>query len=237
MKRILLIICVIIMFFKADFLLAQNDRLFHSTGLGLEFTKTPGVSFDSKAEINGSKQDVIRYARFQGFGINLLYNLRYNMIVLSKEKAIGLNLQPTIAYSFLYYKTTQFSADDITDDDTRGRGNITIPIYCSLDLGPGSTYYSEKNNGFVLGLGVQYFWGPAITSFNGETVPDDLRVSYIEPIVILGTRYWNSRNKLGEFQVKIGYGANGEFKKNGNDAVVKSRSISLQLNWNKVLNY
>ena len=237
MKKVLLMFCFVVCVFKTDYLAAQNDRFFHSIGGAFEYIKTPGFAFNSTTSVNYNTVDVTRYGRFTVYGVNYHYNFRVNLFEMSKEQAIGLNIQPGLSSSILKVKVTKYPEDYSDGISDPSLGHISVPVYLSMEFGAGSTYQSTKDRGYVVGLGVQYFWGPVISDIPSDYASEVLRTSYMEPMIYLATRSWNSKNKMGEFGLRLGFAASGDYQAESTDPVEKASSFSVKLCWSRLLNY
>jgi hypothetical protein len=113
-----------------------------------------------------------------------------------------------------------------------GFGSFNIPLFVEWNIGNGATYSSDKDHGFVAGLGVEYVKNPII---GGASLEDDNKVkievptSWIQPVAEVGYRYWNKNNKAREINLKYGSGFTdsslpAEFT---SDKITSSKTIKL----------
>lgn len=164
-------------------------------------------------------------ARFITYGGDFSYLLRYNLSESNNNKSIGISGIPTIGLG-----------GGITGGSSYGSGYLSfnLPVVLEYATGNISTYTSDKDAGFVVGVGVEVIKAPLLvssgstyTDYYGNTVST---VTYpvppsfwVEPCIELGYRHWNSNNKAKELNLIVGFGTGGSF--------------SFRLSWFKYIGY
>jgi hypothetical protein len=83
--------------------------------------------------------------------------------------------------------------------------NVEIPVSVSYNLGNAATYNTKKENGFGIGLGLQYLRNGIISSSASKN--ESIRSGYFEPILVATYRYLNANDYAREWSLKIGSGS------------------------------
>jgi hypothetical protein len=90
---------------------------------------------------------------------------------------------------------------------TGGFGGFNLPIMLGLEGGVGSTYNSTSNHGTFLNFGVEINKMPLAVSEESSDPVDEVKTSWVQPVIATGFRFWNKNNKLREINLKYGFGA------------------------------
>ncbi|OYU95529.1 MAG: hypothetical protein CFE21_10320 [Bacteroidetes bacterium B1(2017)] len=169
------------------------------------------------------------------------YTPRINLKETGVDKSISLDMPIGIHLSSGYKK---FAGQYITPGSTTQTewggvnveylGSISFPVYVSLNIGMGSTYASEKETGFSIGLGLDN----RLTGFSVEsnTIDGsaDLPSFTTMPSVMLGFNRWKN-DKAKAIKVKLSYmPATGDPK--DLNTLIKS-GFAFSLTFNRFLNF
>ncbi|MCX6180722.1 MAG: hypothetical protein NT150_02175 [Bacteroidetes bacterium] len=108
-------------------------------------------------------------------------HFRYNLYEFNNEKAIGINLSPSLG-----------AVPSMNSDmDGLGVGHFTLPLYFSYEWGAGSTYNSKKKLGYSLGIGLEYQLLPLFYLFVNKEDHRYVARNFIVPIITFTTRKWD----------------------------------------------
>lgn len=152
-----------------------KDKYFHSLGYLFEFNKTPGVELGNTGE----------HFQFKYYSLSYQYEGRVNITNLNDNSALSVSLAPSVGLAF-------------PTDDLDGYGSINIPVFVNIEFGAGSTYDSDADVGFTLGLGLNHTRFPLF----GLDLPDgsDFKKSYTTPVIKASLRKFSSKgNHLRQY--------------------------------------
>lgn len=166
-----------------------------------------------------------------GFSIlSFFYRMRYNVYEPKDNFSIGLSATPCLGFSV---------------DPIHGGGSLNLPIQAELGFGAGSTYNASSEKGGYIGLGFEINKFPII-DLSGYNYDDPLGYNYairpitfwVQPVISTGLRYWNSRNKMKEINLKLGFGAKSDkVTFDPQSDFVKFPVMTLRLSWITFLDY
>lgn len=151
---------------------------------------------------------------YTNYGISILsysLNPRFILKEFSNNTSISLDIPVSLAISF----------------SDNGFGSFTVPVMLGFNHGNISGYSSDKEKGFVLGLGVQYLNSAIIKS--EDFYEDEVKRSWIEPVFNIGYRYWNKKFVAKEINLKVGYKPGETFMDDKNYEKGSTRSFSMRL--------
>ncbi|NOX48172.1 MAG: hypothetical protein GXO89_14460 [Chlorobi bacterium] len=224
-----------------------QDRFFRSRGLNLFGVTTPSTLFPvydkTGSSSNYTPTPYSLEHHFIGFGIGYVYSFRFNIIELEDEKSFSVEVPLNLAY------TSYFTYDNTVGPD-KGLMSFSAPIILQFNYGNGATYNSSNSVGLVAGFGLEYNLSPmfleSVKDKNvGDMIPYNttyyeytkVKKSWVQPILQLGIRYWNRKNKLKEISLKYGFGGKKEWIKSADSGNDKNSSMSLQITFMRILNY
>jgi hypothetical protein len=195
----------------ADSSKVSNKKFFTEWGYSalLGFSNSPTSTFTTY--VSGSPYATYSTNFFTLDMCSLLFRFRYNIVELSKDQALSLSGLPAFGLGISFGTTV--------NSDEVAFCSFDLPLILDYNIGNVSTYNTEKENGFVIGAGVEYtkapFFGGAIPGpwydKNGNEFMVTPVTSWIEPVVELEYRYWNKNNKAVGFNLKMGFGNSGAF--------------------------
>jgi len=195
----------------ADSSKASNKKFFTEWGFSalLGFSNSPASTFTTYA--SGYLPTSYSTNFFTLDMLSLLFRFRYNIVELNKDQSLSLSALPAFGLGVSF--GTTINTDEVAFC------SFDLPLILDYNIGNVSTYNTEKENGFVIGAGVEYTKAPLIGGAipgpwydkNGnEFIPNPM-TSWVEPVVELGYRYWNKNNKAVGYNLKIGFGNSGAF--------------------------
>ncbi|HXP53199.1 MAG TPA: hypothetical protein VN922_24865 [Bacteroidia bacterium] len=209
---------------------ANNSKLFTEWGFSplLGFAEGPLTNINSY-EYNystGSYVETTSIARYTTFvDFTLLFRVRYNITEMNNNMSLSVSVFPGLGLSA---STSTFNGDNSSASGGTGALFLNIPVFIDLNIGNVATYSSDQDKGFVVGLGIEYTKAPLLATnptgyidARGDTGPLVITSGWIEPVIELGYRYWNKKNKAKEFNLKFGYGG----------------GFTAQLSWMKCIGY
>lgn len=144
-----------------------KDKYFHSLGYVFEYVKTPGVEFENSGGHFQSKY----------YSISYQYEARVNIANLSDNSALSVSLAPSAGAAF-------------STNELSGYGSFNIPAFVNIEFGAGSTYDSDANVGFTLGLGINHTRFPLFGL--GLSDDSDFKKSYTTPIIKASLRKFSA---------------------------------------------
>lgn len=148
-------------------------------------------------------------------------NFRYNLTEFDDNSSLSVNVPVGLGLMVSEY----------------GFGSINFPVYLAYNVGNISTYKSDKNKGFTIGLGFEYY-NMALFKNNDFLGADaNLHSSWVEPCVNIGYRYWNSKNLAKEFNLKLGFGPSNTTTVSGVTAYEETSTVVVKLTWFRYLSY
>jgi hypothetical protein len=183
----------------------------------LGFEKSPVVTYtyvQTQANYNSvtgnttySNVNVSNTANFDEYDYwTFIFRARYNLTEFNNNASLSISVLPAIGIG-----------GPLVDNGVTGALSLNIPLIVDYNIGNVATYTSDQDKGFVIGVGIEYTKAPliggSVTVENNYGGPTSVAIStgWVEPVLELGYRYWNKRNKAKEFNLKLGYGSNGAF--------------------------
>jgi hypothetical protein len=167
----------------------------HLYGIGWGSILSGGISGDyTYYRIDTTVQDA-DVSTVGGFDILFLgVQYHYTIKQLDKEKSITVHTFPTLGLN------TGFFDEDVF-------GGLQFPFFINYNYGAGATSSSKEDYGITLGVGVEYIKTGIINLSNNNYFQTSYgkRSSIIQPAFNAGYRYINSRDKIREWNLKIGY--------------------------------
>lgn len=158
-----------------------SDKLFKSRGYSLQWSKIP---IESSSFTGGIIEDRLNYV-----GIGYSFNLRYTLAQLSDNASVGLSAGLTAALD-CSYGSESFRYSE-------AYGSVYAPIHVDYNIGAGSTYDSDKDSGFGIGIGLTPSYLPIV---GGR----DLTKLRLSPSVKLSIRsYKAGSNSLREYFIRL----------------------------------
>ena len=123
---------------------------------------------------------------------------------------------------------------------------INVPAFLEFNYGNVSTFKSDKDIGFVFGLGYELNLAPVIptASDNIPTIPGpaentqmNTKTYWVEPAVEIGIRFWTKQSIASEVNLKYGFGSTTSYL-GSSDAPQKTTSpMSIKLTYILYFNY
>jgi len=222
------VVAAVIMFAQSACAQEFKDRFFYNNGFSIYTEAFFGRKFVSSVEavtdINGVPTGAYTYTQqsVSGFSIfTYTANFRYNVSEPDNNTSFAVNVPVGLGLMASDY----------------GFGSINLPVFLSWNTGNVSTYSADKNNGFTVGLGFEYYNMALFSSKNsaydigGNIVTTKIPgTSWVEPCLNVGFRYWNSKNVAREFNLKFGYGPSTS-ETIGNQTVDDGHAITVKLTW------
>jgi len=156
-----------------------KDNYYQSYGYLIEFVKTPAVEIGNTG---GHFQ-----ARY--YAPSFQYEGRFNITNINDNTAFSISLAPSVGLA-------------VPVDDFEGIANFNIPLFANIEFGAGSTYDSDANIGFSLGIGINFTRFPLF----GLDLPDDsdFSKSHTTPIIKASLRKFSSKgNHLRDYFIHI----------------------------------
>jgi hypothetical protein len=160
------------------------------------------VKYISKA--SGDKFNFHQTLVFAGAGF------RYNVLEPSDEKSVGIDFNPQLAIN-----------NALNNNNDHNFVGGQFPLMVSYNSGCGATYNSRRENGFGIGLGVQYIKSNIVVIEKFQNSPNSETIfinSYLEPVVSIHYRYLSRNDALRDWHIKFGYssvGVNDKYKLSG----------------------
>jgi hypothetical protein len=120
----------------------------------------------------------------------------YTFARINKEKSFSVHTFPTIGLNFRV-------------DDQLGIGGMQIPIFVNYNIGAGASVKSKKDFGYTFGLGAEFintslFYSNENSGYAQYHSSYCQRKSIVQPAINIGYRYFNSNDKLHEWNIKLG---------------------------------
>ena len=167
--------------------------------------------------------------------VSYSFHLNTKLVALDNDKSISVNAAPTFRVSF----------------SEMGLLGLSLPVTLNYNSGVLSTFDTEKEKGFMIGLGALIQTTPLISGSTVGSSPYNYGTHvYIQPCMQLGYRKWGSDTKVHEISLQVGYSNNKDFatydvvtdSNTGETSYVQSGSlkntaISAKLTFIKYLNY
>ena len=217
-QRLLILITVLLFGSKVHAQSEFKDRFFFSNGFSI-FTE----AFFGKTIVPVNNDPyALYYYPIKANGLSYFTytpNFRYNLSEFDDNSSLSINVPIGIGLM-----TSEF-----------GFGDLNFPIFISYNVGNVSTYKSDKNKGFTIGIGFEYY---NMALFKNSNYADGVLEgsSWVEPCVNIGYRYWNSKNLAKEFNLKLGFGP-GSSTTIGGITYDEGSPLVVKLTWFRYLKY
>lgn len=153
-------------------------------------------------------------------------NFRYNLTEFDNNSSLSLNVPLGLGLM-----VSEF-----------GFGSVEIPLFIAYNVGNISTYSADKNHGFTVGVGFEYFNMAVFKNSDYDLYPGALDgSSWVSPCVNIGYRYWNSKNIAREINFKLGFGSSSSTSITDINGTVykvdQGSPLSVKLSWSRYMNY
>lgn len=224
MRRIFLVILLFISFVNVY---SQISRIFFLSG-GLSIATDVLVTDSKFEEMNGYS---LNYQHLQLNYTTLLLNGRMNVLHFGNAASISISTVPSIGFGMAY---------EIYDGGTWYSLGASVPAFFECNFGNASQYDALQDIGVVVGVGYEYNMYPIIAYPVSETQlqMSDYRKIWSQPVVELGLRYYNKKNRVKEVNFKLGYGDKGkDFIIFGGNTETAKQSMSFRLSFIRFFNY
>ena len=213
-KSVLLIVVVVVSGFKGASAQEFKDKFFFSNGFSIYTDLVFGLE-----PVEGSGAGGISIFTYTP-------NFRYNLTEFDDNSSLSLNVPIGIGLM-----TSEF-----------GFGSINVPLYIAYNSGNISTYSADKNKGFTIGIGIEYYNMAVFLDDkydSGDAISD--AASWIGPCANIGYRYWNKKNIAREFNLKVGFGPSTTYEYTDFNGANREYEIgsatSVKFTWFRYLNY
>ncbi len=203
-----------------------NERLFGQIGgtVGFDFTRSSGkilnVDF-SNTQIN--------YA-------SVFFAGRMNFLELSNNSSMSLALHPTFSIGRAY-------------NEVGGGANFSlrVPFFMELNLGAASTVSTRKNEGFAIGMGVQYVRYPFFSNgivpvaIDRNRKPVAMSAIWYEPVMQMGYKFFGKNYYCKEINLRASYAMPMGIVNNDTDLITskieKFNSVGVMISFLQYINY
>ncbi|MFO7868230.1 MAG: hypothetical protein R6U95_02905 [Bacteroidales bacterium] len=193
---------------------------FHISSSDLQ-TKTPEYG----------EEYVTSYQHMQFNFVSFHFGQRVNLIPISSDMSVSLQVKPKIAYGVAY---------EVFDGGSWYNFEFQAPIFLEYNYGIVSQYGSKKNVGFVVGAGVAYTMSPMYGySVSADNVTlEEYKKSWLTVVGELGFRYINKKNIVKEIFFTYGMGKDAkEFINFDGELQKEKQPFSCQLSFSRIINY
>lgn len=223
-----------------------KDRFFQQVGFCFytdfyystpkEHTETFSVS---DVNYNYSQLSIKGVTRNQEYSfLSFYYTPRINISETGKDKSIaiempiGINISAGIKRFAGEYQVPGGGYNDVKRIEAEYLGSIGFPIYVTYNTGMGSTYASEKETGFSIGLGLDN----RMAGFTAYETTDNISLPKVTtmPSIMLGFNRWKN-DKAKEIKVKLSYMPSSVSTTNLSTLV--SSGFAFSLTFNRFLNF
>lgn len=206
------------------------------------------------------------------FGFN--FEPRFNLIESGKHHSFSVASAMSASISYIspynrakrlgqnnsYYGTVYYSKNkDVYIRNITGVGHMTMHLLCSYNYGMGSTYHTDKELGFSVGVGPLFLFTPFLvgnsepssydyinSTFSEASQQLKYRSLHVMPLVFnTRVRFWTSKNKARELSLSFRPGSKKPFYPIQADrqddplanryTVYQNFYFKLSMNW--ILNY
>lgn len=209
--KITLLICLMSW---AQFSLAQDfrERIILHRGFSAGMFTSPAAKFTAIIPPGQSFADPsYEYPTSQSLFVGLHWGGRVNLYDFSPEKSISLNIG-FVGSGYMSAAYLQSDPGDVMDELGYA---LQIPITVNYNVGHIASRSSNGETGFVVGAGIEVnrlfsTWERDFSykhSVFYKGVAEEGAWNYIQPVLNLGYRYWNSNDKARELNLQVGYGA------------------------------
>ena len=191
--------------------IANVDKKFYfSAGYGLLLNVATGPTRDITIRPNSS--------------VNIIYGglgFRYNLVDFSTEFSMGISTMPILSFGL---------------ENNHGNGIFTgnLPLYVEINKGLGSTYSTEADDGFFMGVGVDMDVVPIII-FRDEPYKGSNRV-WVLPSMEIGGR-WYKDFVPKEIKLQVGIGKMQDIGFTDRFDRTSYRPFSFKVTYNTLLKY
>lgn len=200
MKRIVIALAAIFVFSLNCSYAQSNETITY----GIGYMAIADVAFSpnyyakdfdpNQRNYNGMQfSDGSEYSRSTSLSLfTFKFLLNTKLYTFNNNASISLNTAPNV----------RFAVSDM------GCLTLSVPITVNYNRGVLSTFDSDKENGFHVGLGAVIQTTPLLTNMvltGGGSSHDYGTHVYLEPCIQLGYRYWGINKKVGELCLQVGY--------------------------------
>lgn len=200
----------------------QNDKWIRGFGYA-PFTDIGKNLMHSSTDSDKSKPTNVHEGSFYISYFSASFVNQFQLYKIDNNNVIGIHTSPTFRLII----------------SSEGFGGISMPTFLTYNFGLLSTIDTDKDNGFVGGIGL-------IPQVNNLTSSYKKTV-YAEPAIYLGYRYWKNQ-KVKEISLQVGYmkhkdielynyDYNTGFYSPNNEYNGKNNTFSVKLSFVKYFNY
>ncbi|MBA4302862.1 MAG: hypothetical protein C0424_01415 [Sphingobacteriaceae bacterium] len=213
----------------AFFAHGQSPIVFHRGWVIGNYTTAPFYFAPSQAW--QSTEDTLSYKNNRGLQLGLNWGARINLYELNSLQSVSLHLD-LVGTGFI---SNGFIRNDRLPDLGLA---LQIPVVVNYNWGHMATRESSAERGFAVGLGVEInrvFSLLEASSFyevaNQRGFAQTAAASFVQPVLNLGYRYWNRKDRPREINLQLGFGKMYRFE-HGN-----SFRPNLRISMHKYINY
>jgi hypothetical protein len=220
-----LIIVTLVCCSAGTFAQGFKDRFFNTMGFSLfaDYKSLPLRSFHAtvpQSFSSGDQKDVTYDGKISTNVWNLvtyIYEPRLNIVEFGSDASISLNVPIQFGLSFNFVGGTAKSEDPAfvanEYDNTRSAGGnfgmltFSFPMFIQGNINMGSTYNSDKNNGFTLGLGFDQGIAPLVLMTEGvnDNMAGGFSKYYIMPAMNVGFNFFSKADKAHQVNFMFCY--------------------------------
>ncbi len=143
-----------------------------------------------------------------GIGGSVAYQIRLNLIEFNKNSSFSISMFPNLGITIAYGRNNE----DI------GIGNVALPLFLEYNFGPMSSLSFTKNQGFSLGLGMEYILFPLYLNYQRTqnytynlTEDYTYKRSWVQPAVYFTYKYINHSGIYNAIILKVGVSIKEKF--------------------------
>lgn len=197
----------------AHFVQAQSfsERLILHRGFSLGMFTSPAAKF-TETPIPGQQfTNSYEYPASTSLFYGLNWGGRFNVYELSAERTISIHAS-VIGSGYISSAFLQSDPGDVMGDFGYA---LQIPITVNYNIGHLASRSSSAERGFVIGAGLEInrlfsVWEREESYKNYSFysgVAEEGAWNYMQPVLNIGYRYWNSNDSPRELNLQIGFGA------------------------------
>jgi hypothetical protein len=155
------------------------------------------------------------------FGLGASLNMGFNLVEFNENNSLSLNSPITGIFGI-------------------GGTGFSIPLTVNYNRGNISTYRTDKVKGLTIGAGAEYNY-IGFPYLNVDTEYEKGTRAWVQPVVNIGYRYWDYRNRAREVNLKVGYGTSSYTAVESYDSdiltTVNTPTVSFRLSFVRYFNY
>jgi len=206
------------------------EKIFYQWGGQIGATVLP--SYDriyTDDPYSNSDETELRGNQSYTFEFGMLCRLRYNLLEIDNNKSIGLGIAPGLSY--------MLQATSLPEDDIVNSVGFSLPFEFSYNFGPGSTYDSDKNVGFVFVAGAAFLL-PGITFQDvSNNRYNPIKKAYTIPHIGGGITWGDFDSRIAELFLRVEIGNNKHTASFPDDSISVKSPVGFKLILMKYFNY